>query len=54
MKITVHVRTIAEAAAARTEAEETHQDGDELEIIVAQAMPVETQPARQAVGIPLR
>ena len=54
MKVVVHVKSADEIAAARTAAEASMQDGDELEIIVAQrvALPAERQPARPAGGAP--
>lgn len=54
MRVTVHVSTPDEIPAARAAAEAVMQDGDELDIIVAQRMPVaaERQAARPAGGVP--
>lgn len=54
MRVVVHVRSPDEIADARAAAEATMQEGDELEIIVAQpvARAAERQEARPADGTP--
>lgn len=55
MKIVVHIPTIEAVPEARTAAEATLQEGDELEIIVAGGVrPAEPQPQSQAVGHPVQ
>lgn len=54
MRVTVHVPSVDDVAAARDKAEATMREGDELEIIVGQpiARPAERQEARPAGGTP--
>jgi hypothetical protein len=53
VKVTVHVATLGEVAAAREGAMAALAEGDELEVIVGQrgpAAPAERQAPRKAVG----